>query len=174
MFWRFGGLLISLLIAGHCSAAESENEEDEAPEIPCYVRENWDRRVAEIAQCDEIRMTLAQKSGDEPYKCTKEGVITFRRRIFLDHLLRAMTGVDVAKEIVPLLEFQPNTPDSRHGCYGLFNLWFFKSGKCVGGLHYAHGTFWAPLTRPSQEKLLTWLKQHKFPIEETLSRDRKE
>lgn len=119
-------------------------------------------------------MTLAQKWGDEPYKCTKDGVITFRRRVFLDHLLRAMTSVDVAKEIVPLLEFQPNTPDSRHGCYGLFNLCFFKSGKCLAGLHYAHGSFWAPLTRPSQEKLLTWLKQHKFPVDETLARDRRE
>ncbi|HLP24378.1 MAG TPA: hypothetical protein VK477_01780, partial [Acidobacteriota bacterium] len=72
---------VSAFLAAHCFAADDEDA------IPCYSRADWDKRVAEIASTDEIRMTLAQKMGDEPYKMTKDGVITFRRRVFCDQLL---------------------------------------------------------------------------------------
>lgn len=143
---------------------------DEALSVECYSRAEWTAWKEDLRGFDEIQMYLAAKPADFPEKWTKNG-IEFRPGWILNSPLHHATEIKDSASFLELLTFEPHVPKTMHGCYGLFNLCFYRKGELVGSLHYAHGQYWNPLTKASQAKVNQWLIAHGFPIEKVLKED---
>jgi hypothetical protein len=160
-------ITLALLLLGIVRAQEEEFE------VQYYTHEEWAAWKDNLRGFDEVRMTLAIKTVEYPTKWSKEG-IKFEERWILDSPLHEAQALTDSDSFLALLEFQPKIEKTSHGCYGLFNLFFYRKGERVGHLHYAHGQYWYPLTEKSQKQLNRWLTEHGFPIDEVIKKDRKE
>lgn len=148
--------------------------QEEEPQVTYYTHAEWREWRDKLRGFDEIRMTLAEKWIPYPTKMKKDGTMEFTEKRVLDSPLHTQTGIPDSDSFLALLEFESRVPKMAHGCFGLFNLTFYRKGERVGGLHYAHGKYWQPLTSKSQEAVTRWLIQHGLPVEETLRLDKKE
>jgi hypothetical protein len=148
--------------------------QEEEPQMTYYTREELREWSYKLSGFDEIRMTLAEKWVPYPIGQKKDGSIEFTEKRVLDTPLHTQSGIPDPDSFLALLDFEPRVPKLAHGCFGLFNLAFYRKGARVGGLHYAHGKYWQPLTSKSQEAVTRWLIQHGLPIEETMKLDKKE
>lgn len=146
----------------------------EEPPLTFYSPEELSEWIEQLRGFDEIRMTLAEKWMPHPIGQKKDGSIEFTEKRMLDTPLHDLSNITDPDSFVRLLAFAPKVPKLAHGCFGLFNLAFYKRGELVGGLHYAHGKYWQPLTVQSQDAVTRWLIQHGFPIEETMKLDKQE
>lgn len=148
-----------------------EEEEEFQPEY--YTRNEWIEWREKLRGFDEIRMTLAIKTVSVPVKWDGSEM-KYEERWIRDTLLHKQEAIADSESFIALLEFQPDVEKTSHGCYGLFNLFFYRKGERVGRLHYAHSEYWFPITKESQNKLNRWLMERGFPIEEVLKNDKKE
>jgi len=144
-------------------------DEETKPEV--YSAAEWSEWRDDLSGFDEIVMTLAIKTIQVPTKMVGTE-IQFQDQWVLDSLLHQEEAVANAGDFIKLLEFQPNVEKSSHGCYGLYNLYFYKKGVRVGHLHFAHGRYWFPLTEKCQQEVNKWLEKNGFPINETIKNDR--
>lgn len=132
-----------------------------------FAEEDFKRWVGEIERFDEIRMSLAHRDAELYEEARTRGVDPEELVARTPPLYSAQLP-NASASFIALFEFQPNYRPAGHGCRGLFNLRFMRQGKVVGGLHYAHQRYWAPLTSRSQEAVNGWLADKGFPIVETL------
>ncbi|MBI2516722.1 MAG: hypothetical protein HYV95_07370 [Opitutae bacterium] len=131
---------------------------------------SWEEKLRGF---DEIRMTLAEKWVSYPKKMNKDGSFEYGEKRVLESLIYANKSITDSDVFFELLMFDSRMPKLAHGCYGLFNLAFYRKGELVGRLHYAHGQYWHPLLPISQLAINQWLIQHGFPVEETLKLDKR-
>jgi hypothetical protein len=136
-----------------------------------YSIEAWLKLLEQLRDFDEIRMTLAERSVEEPDKWVA-GKLTYRQRWVLDTPLHAQKDIKDPQSFIALLELDSSYASSAHGCHGLFNLYFYKKGERIGHLHYAHGMYWAPITRASQERISAWLAARGFPVTRLIEDER--
>jgi len=135
-----------------------------------YSIEDWNSWIEELRGFDEIRMTLAAQVVEVPKYSAKEG-LQFEKQLRLDIPYHAAKELKDSASFIHLLEIRPHSPKVSHGCYGLFNLNFYREGTLVGRLHYSHGEYWFPLTQRAQLGINAWLEAHGFAIAEVLKKD---
>ena len=136
----------------------------------CYSVDDWNATVSAMKDFDEIRMTLATQAVRIPKKVTADK-IEYETHIQRDALIFFLPEIKDSGDFLRLLQFKPDVPMSSCGCYGLFDISFYRKGQLVGSLHYAHGHYWCPVTDVSQRAINLWLDIKGFPIQETLKKD---
>ena len=162
---------LALILFFACSSVGAAQDDFE----PTYYTSNeWNEWFSKVRSADEVRMVLTEPERvDVPKKWTKDG-IEFESKAKPRQPLHIVKGSDGIRTFVEALEFKPQVEQIAHGCRGLFNLLFYREGVLVAHLHFAHGEYWWPLTKHSQDAINDWLVSHGFPLEAVLKKDARE
>lgn len=156
--------LVSLLFLVSGLGHAQEERENEGK----ISKEQWDGWKEQVRGFDEIRMTEPMAMVEVPAKWTPNG-LEYKQKPVRDRLLHVGRAISDSDAFLALLDYEGDHWLGAHGCLGLFHLTFFRKGERVGFMYYAHGIYWAPLTRDSQRSLNRWLRDHGFPIEDVLA-----